>query len=389
MEFIAKTFFGLEPILAKEIKSFGGTDIQILKRAVSFQGGLEQLYRLNYEGRTVLRVLRPIYKFQARSERILYHKISSYNWGMHFSQGQTFAIDSTVTSKLFRHSKYVALKTKDAIVDQFRKKTGDRPSVDTRNPDIRLNVHCFEDNFTISLDASGSSLHRRGYREGQTHGAPLNEVLAAGLLKVSKWHKSQPLQDGMCGSGTILLEAAMVATKMPPGYLRKGKYGFEKWKDFDASLLEKIRTEAFERMDLETKMRIAGSDMSKEAIASAKHALEFLELEDAVQLEVKPFEECSAAFEGGLLIMNPPYGERLEPDDINALYKSIGDGMKQRFPGKTAWLISSNRQALKHIGLRAEKKVVMYNGPLECRFQKYTLYEGTRRRDFNPALAKH
>jgi putative N6-adenine-specific DNA methylase len=382
LKLIAKTLHGLEQVLAKEIELLGGKEITILRRAVAFEGDQELLYKANYLLRTAIRILKPIYKFEAKSDRQLYHKISSYNWAMHFDVDKTFAISSSVHSTYFNHSQYVALKTKDAMVDQFRNKLGKRPSVDTVNPDIWFNVHCYEDEFTISLDSSGNSLHRRGYRD-MGHLAPLNEVLASGMLHLAEWNRDIPLLDPMCGTGTILLEAAMMGSHTPAGFYRKDKYCFQNWTDYDNELFQEIKIEAQRKIDF-TGLQIKGGDNNPSSVRMTQETIDHLGFNDSITVERKSFKKNIPEKEGGLMMTNPPYGERLQMRDINQFYKDIGDTLKKDFAGWNAWIISSNFDAMKNIGLKSSKRLVLFNGSLECKFQKFSMYSGTKKvRDFD------
>ncbi len=374
MKLIVKTFYGLEDILSKELRSLGAKNINILKRAVSFEGNKELLYKTNLHLRTALRILQPIYTFNAYDEKKLYKKVEDYDWSAYIKNTQSFAIDSVVFSNHFRHSQYVALKIKDAIVDQFRNKTGKRPSIDTKNPDIRFNVHVFEKEFTISLDSSGDSLHKRGYRDTQ-HKAPLNEVLAAGMLLLAEWDKNIPLIDPMCGSGTILMEAAMIAFNIPPGFYRNN-YGFMKWNNYDHGLWNSIYTNAKSHIDI-SKINMIGGDISSNAIDITQKAFMKFGIHKEISLIKTSFMDLYPKSKTGMLVMNPPYGERMKNEDLLSLYKMIGDHLKKNFPGFDAWILSSNKEALKHIGLHSSKKYTLFNGPLECKFQKFCLYKGS------------
>ena len=379
MKLLAKTLHGLEEVLAEELELLGATDIIPLKRAVSFQGNKELLYKCNLHLRTALKILTPIYHFKAYNERSLYNKVEQFDWSKVLSIDQTFAIDSVVFSKQFTHSKYVALKVKDAIADQFRKKSGERPSVDTKNPDVQLNVHCANENFTISLDSTGAPLNQRSYRDNQ-HKAPLNEVLAAGMLKLADWNKDIPLIDPMCGSGTFLIEAAMIATNTPPGIKRK-QYVFMKWEDFDKELWEKIYNEAIENIT-KAEFSISGSDISQQAIDISRQALLNFDFNRDIKLVKSNFNELRPQSENGVIIINPPYGERLRETDIFALYKMIGNQLKQCYNGFDAWILSANKDALKHVGLRPSKKLTLFNGALECKFQRFSMYKGSLKQKF-------
>ncbi len=377
MKFIAKTLHGLEPVLVQELEELGAKEIRPLKRAVAFEGDKALLYQANYQLRTAIRVLRPIYHFVARSERQLYHKIYSYNWAMHFDVKKTFAITSNVHSSFFNHSKYVALKAKDAIVDQFRNKSGKRPSISTSHPDVLLNIHVNEDEFTVSLDSSGESLHRREYRD-IGHAAPLNEALAAGMLKLAGWDKSKPLLDAMCGTGTILFEAAMMGSHTPTGYYKKERYNFQNWNDYDDDLFQKIKAEADAKIDY-SGLQLKGGDNNPTAVKMALSTIQDLGFDDFIEIERVPFKRHEPSFESGILMMNPPYGERLQIRNINAFYKEIGDILKQQYTGWDAWIISSNFEAMKNIGLRPSKRHTLFNGALECKFQRFSMYQGTKK----------
>lgn len=376
MEITVKTFHGLEPVLMEELAALGATNIKELKRAVACEVDKKTLYRANLELRTALRILVPIFQFDAHSEDELYKKIHDWDWSAHLTIDQTFAIDSTVSSEVFTHSKYVALKTKDALVDQFREKTGKRPSVDVESPDLRINVHAYKTHFTISLDSSGDSLHRRGYRH-PGHSAPLNEALAAGMVLLSGWDRETPLLDPMCGSGTILIEAAMLACNIPPR-LKVEAFGFMNWSDYDAGLWQTVRSEAVANIK-PGGPTLVGGDVQSTAVMMAKAAVERMDLADRIVIDRKPFRRLKAVGDKGMLIMNPPYGERLEPENILEFYKEIGDTLKLNFEGYDAWIISSNMDALKHVGLHASRRITLFNGSLECKFMKFSLYAGSKK----------
>jgi putative N6-adenine-specific DNA methylase len=374
MKLVVKTFHGLENVLAEELSYLGAKNIDIRKRAVSCEGNKELLYKANLHIRTGLRILLPIMSFRAKNDRELYKKISEYNWSKHLDNSKTFAIDSVAFGDVFKHSQYIGLKAKDAIVDQFRKKTGKRPSIDPENPDISINLHVTGDKFTISLDSSGESLHRRGYRDNR-HKAPLNEVLAAGMLKIAKWHPDIPLFDPMCGSGTILMEAAMAAKNLPPAWRRKS-FCFMNWPDFDEELWKKIREEAEEKIT-SPRVTIIGADVSMNAVDITKLASLNFGLNREIKVSKAAFENQAPPFKAGMIITNPPYGERLQKDNIIDFYKLIGNVLKHRFSGYDAWIISSNFKAMKNIGLKPDEKHTLYNGPLETKFWKFKLYEGS------------
>ena len=373
---VATTFSGLEEVLSEEIRKIGGKKVEIRKRAVSFKGDIELMYKANLWLRSALRVLVPLSTFSAKNEHQLYKGIKNIPWHNHLNIYQTFAIDHAVFSPFFKHSQYAALKTKDAIVDLFRAKTGKRPSIDTKSPDIRINLHISRDIVTVSLDSSGDPLFKRGYRKGN-HQAPLNEVLAAGMILISGWDGNSNFIDPMCGSGTLPIEAALMAMNIPPGVQRR-EYGFMNWKNYQADIWKRLKSESI-RAKKPLTVKIEGSDISEKNLKIARLCLSQARLEGKVSLEVLPIEKKSPPPGGGIMITNPPYGERLSPPDLHALYKNIGDTLKQSYPGYSGWIISSNAEAMKKIGLRPDKKLSLYNGALNCRFHKFTIYAGSKR----------
>lgn len=375
-QFIAKTLSGLEEILAAELRSLGAEDVKILHRAVSFLGDKKLMYEANLKLRTSLRILKRIFSFKAATAEELYRKTGEIYWDKYFSSHDTIAVDSAVSSEFFTHSQFVSQKVKDAIVDQFRSKTGKRPSVDLENPRFRINIHIYQDTCTVSLDSSGESLHKRGYRL-QMSEAPLSEVLAAGMLLLSGWDRKTSLVDPMCGSGTILIEAALLAGNIPPGIFRTN-FGFMNWLDYDDILWNGIWREAKEKISL-SPGQIYGADISPAAIEAAKKNMHNAEFENEIKLHVSSFEKLEPPDNAGLIIMNPPYGERLKPDDIVSFYKMIGNTLKQKYAGYDAWILSANMDALKFVGLHPSKKFSLLNGQLECKFQKYSIYAGSKK----------
>jgi len=373
---VAKTFKGLEEVLYNELIAIGATSVRKGIRMVEFEGDKEMMYRANFYLRTALRILKPIANFKAQDEDELYQAVKKTDWSSFFDVKSTFAVDSVVNSKYFSHSKYVALKVKDAIVDQFRDKFGKRPYVETDDPDVRLSVHITNDLCTISLDSSGESLHKRGYRIKATK-APLNEVLAAGMILLSGWDGKSVFIDPMCGSGTILIEAAMIAHNIPPGIYRN-RFAFENWNDFDDDLLQKIYDEESQNENLDIK--ILGYDVSEVAIRIAEENCKNAGLHRMISLQVKDIEQLVPEnTPKGVVVTNPPYGERLVKDEIEVFYKMMGDQFKNNFANFTVWLLSSNMQAIKNIGLHPEQKLTLYNGPLECKFLKYSIYQGSKK----------
>jgi putative N6-adenine-specific DNA methylase len=375
--YIAKTIHGLENVLADELRELGAKEVKTLKRAVKFEATLEVLYRANLSLRTALRILHPIGVEKVENQKQLYDFVHSINWMRWFTKDQTFAVQATVFgAPEFNNSIFVALKAKDAIVDQFRNHKGSRPNVDKDNPDVRVDVHIFKDRCTVSIDSSGASLHKRGYRV-ERHRAPLNEVLAAGLIKLSGLDGTTTLVDPFCGSGTILAEAGLIAHNKAPNLNRK-KFSFFHWKTFDQKLFDKVWFEAKFAIKKESDCMIIGSDISPMSIYSAKANLAAAGVDESVRLSVKSYEDRKAPSGGGMVICNPPYGERLARYDMEALYKGIGDKLKTDFTGYDAWILSSLEKFNRYIGLRPSDKIQLFNGSLECMFLKYELYKGTR-----------
>lgn len=374
MKLIAKTFKGLEDVLAGELTALGAKDVKILKRAVSFESNKELLYKSNLWSRTALRILQPLTTFKAKNEYELYEAVKAYNWSPYLNVDQTLAVDAVVYSRFFKHSKYVALKVKDAICDQFRDATGKRPSVDLVRPTLLLNVHVAEDQISISMDSSGEPLNRRGYRTKE-HPAPINESLAAGMLLLAGWDGSVPFLDPMCGSGTIVMEATMIAAKMAPNIRRK-EFGFMRWNNYDADLWQRIVDEA-KAAEIKPQVPIFGSDIAVKAIdISRQSALDF-GLKQYINYSVSAFRETVPPSKKGLIVMNPPYDERLKERDVVRLYSEIGTQLKHVFSGWEAWIISSNFEALKFLALKPGSRYTLYNGALECRYQQFKMYEGS------------
>lgn len=376
MKFVAKTLYGLEKVLSEELISLGAGNIQTANRAILFEGDKSLLYRVNYSVRTALSVLMPIADFRIRSKEDLYKGGSKIEWDRFMDIDDTFSIVPVINSPHFGHTGYAGLIIKDAIADYFRNKTGRRPSVDTTNPRVLINLHISNDNVTISLDSSVVPLYKRGYRQEQTV-APLNEVLAAGILLLSGWNVSSTLTDPMCGSGTIPIEAGLIASKIPPGKFRQF-FGFQKWKDFDEDLFEKIKIECNSQIGL-SPVKIFGSDISEETLKFAKANVARAGLSDVITLEKSDFKDLKSIDEHGYLFLNPPYGQRIKPEEIDMLYGMIGTTLKHNFPGTTAWLITSNKESLKHIGLKPKEKYTLFNGALECVLLKYEMYTGTKK----------
>ena len=366
---------GLEGVLAEEVEAIGGTDIEILTRAVQYKGDKRVLYKSNLWLRTALRILRPIHAFKVRSEDELYERVQEVDWSDCLNLDQTFAINATTFGELFSHSRYVSYKVKDAIVDQFREETGERPSVDTKDPNLWIDVHIFEDYCTLSLNSSGHTLAKRGYGVKRVL-APINEALAAGIILLSGWDKKLNFIDPMCGSGTFPIEAAMIAANIPPGRMRQ--FTFEKWKDYDEALWTEIKEEAAAaEMDVTT--NIYAKDLVFPTLKIAMENAELAKVDEHIIFVQEDFLESEAESEEGILIMNPPYGERLRQTGIVNFYEEIGSRMKHFYEGFEAWIISSHIQALKRVGLRPNKKIPLMNGKLDCRLHKFEMYKGSKR----------
>jgi len=375
-ELIAKTLPGLEQVLADELVQLGAERTRLLRRAVSYYADTELLYRSNYQLYTALKILKPISTFPIRNENDLYLKSQRIQWSRYLTTEHTFSIEAVVHSSLFRHTGFVALKVKDAVADYFRDKTGRRPNVDTRHPDITIHVHITNQQCTLSLDSTGKSLHKRGYRR-DNHDAPLNEVFAAGMLRLAGWTPQKNLFDPMCGSGTIVIEAGLVCEGIPPGSFRD-TFAFENWLDYDPALFERVKRakSASENMPIG---EIVGSDVSGRYVSMAERNIDVAGLAGKITIRKNSFEQATPPWSEGMIVMNPPYGERMNPGEINALYRSIGDTLKKNFAGYEAWIISSNKDALKNLGLQTSKKLTLHNGPLEVKFQKYVLYKGSKK----------
>lgn len=372
----AKTFFGFETVLAEELKSLGAADVEIKNRLVEFHGDIGFLYKANYSLYTALRILKPIHSFSAKNEFQLYDRFKKFPWEDYLNLNQTFIIDSTVHSDYFTHSHYASLKMKDALVDRFQEKFGKRPSVDKFQPDVYFNLHISHDKITLSLDSSGESLHKRGYKT--EHGkAPINEVLAAGLLKIAGWDGKGNFLDPMCGSGTILTEAALIAANIPPQIHRK-RFAFENWKDFDGELFEKIKETRLNRIR-EFSGKIVGYDINPTMLKIAEENITHADLEDFIEVKMKDFFQSEKDLFPVLIVFNPPYNERIESDN-EVLYKAIGDTLKNNYPNTFAWFITSDLSAKKFVGLKPSKKVKVFNGKLECDFLRYDIYEGSKKK---------
>ena len=376
---VAKTFFGFEEILGKELQQLGAQDVEIGTRAVSFKGDKGFMYKANLSLRTAQKILKPIYYFRATNDLNLYKGMQGIDWSKYLSANQTFVIDTTIHSDNFKHSQFVSQKAKDAIVDQFRDKAGQRPSVDKDFPDLRINIHIDRDQVSVALDTSGASLHHRGYRTA-TNIAPINEVLAAGMLLLSGWDGSCDFLDPMCGSGTILAEAAMIACNIPANINRK-EFAFEKWNDWDNDLFDQI-IDALMKRTKEFHHTIIGYDKAPSAVQKAKENIQNANLDEYVTISQANFFDTKKEIAGPLhMVFNPPYGERLDIE-LERFYRELGDTLKNNYSNTNAWFITGNLEALKFVGLRPSRKIKLFNGSLEARLVKYEMYEGSKRTKF-------
>lgn len=381
---IAKTMFGLEEVLAEELRECGAEDIEVITRAVSFTGTMRTLYRANYTCRTALAILKPFAEFEANNEQELYDQVYQIRWEKILDVDGTFMIDSTTSGEIFTHSYYAALKTKDAIADRFRKMFGQRPSVDTENADYKFNLHIADNKVTLLMNSSGESLHKRGYRQAVGI-APINEVLAAGMIKLSGWKCDCNFMDPMCGSGTLLIEAAMLANNIPAQYYRGGRFGFKRWKEFNLGEWKSVK-EAEDRKigSGDFDYEIWGNDLDMNVLEQAEKNLEYAKLHKDVMLFNGSFENQSTPEGRTMIITNPPYGERIKIEDLNAMYEKLGDTFKRVYgEGCEVWLITSDFDAMKHIGLKPSKKIQLFNGSLDCRLLKFELYEGSKKAKYN------
>ncbi|MBR1632056.1 MAG: RNA methyltransferase [Paludibacteraceae bacterium] len=373
-QMVAKTLKGLEGVLANELRAIGATDIQEGRRAVSYTGDLRLLYKSNLCLRTALSVLKPISTFHASDPDEVYAAVKRIDWSQYLDLRTSFAVSSTVYSRQFHHSKFVAYRVKDAIADWFVEHTGKRPSVSVTNPDVQLNIHISDESCTLSLDSSGDALYRRGWRVGQDT-APINEVLAAGMLLMAGWDGQCDFVDPMCGSGTLLIEAAMIALNIPPGLYRKN-FGFEHWKDFDAELFDTLYNDDSQERAFSHK--IYGSDISHKAINIARDNVKNAGLAQYIELSVCGVADLQAPSGPCLIVTNPPYGERIKPESILGLYEELGSTLKHRFSGSQAWVISSLKEGIFKIGLRPSQKIELLNGDLECQYVQFELFDGKR-----------
>ncbi len=371
-ELIAKTFMGLEQVLAQELAQLGANNVQIGRRVVTFTGDKEMMYRANFQLRTAIRILKPIAHFKAMSADDMYNEVSKVDWSKYIERGKTFSVDSVVYSDEFTNSRFVTYKVKDAIVDQFRERTGMRPNISVTNPDIRLNIHIAEFDATLSIDSSGESLHRRGYRQESVE-APLNEVLAAGMILMTGWKGETDFIDPMCGSGTLPVEAALIARNISPGVFRK-EFAFEKWSDFDQDLFDEIYNDDSQERVFEH--HIYGYDVDMKCVNTAKINVAAAGLSKYITITRQDFKDFKQPESKSIIIMNPPYGERISTPNLLGTYKMIGERLKHNFIGNEAWILSYREECFRQIGLKPSIKIPLYNGSLECEYRRYQMFDG-------------
>ena len=370
---VAKTFEGLEDVLMDELIALGAENVEIGNRMVSFEGNLEIMYKANLCCRTALRILKPIVMFNADNTDELYDFLRDLDWEQFMDSNSTFSVDTTIYGEEFNHSKFVTYRVKDAIVDHFRDKEGSRPSIRLDGADLKLNVHISGNRVTISLDSSGEPLFKRGYRVEQTE-APINEVLAAGIILKTGWRGDSDFLDPMCGSGTFLIEAALIAANINPGIYREN-FAFEKWKDFDAELFEELYND--DSMERDFNYKIFGGDKDPDAISIARKNIKSARVEEMIELRCCNLTEWEADTPEGIIVTNPPYGERLKPVNLNSLYKDLGTTLKNNFQGWHAWIIGYLEEQMKEIGLKPSVKIPLNNGQLECTLREYVMFDGS------------
>lgn len=374
---IAKTIRGAEETAAAELRALGAANVQTQSCAVKFDGGKEILYKANLWCRTVMRILAPVRDFRVEDKDELYHNVEHVNWSRFMEADGTLAVDAFINNSAFDNSVFVAQRTKDAIVDQFRRRTGRRPNVDLKNPDVRVNIYIEGSRAILALDSSGEPLFRRGYRtEGGE--APLNEVLAASIIALSEWDGQTLFMDPMCGSGTFVIEAALLARRKAPGLLRRA-FGFMRWKDYDGEIFERLCNEAVDAALPQSPAVIIGSDINPESIREASANARRAGVERDIRFECAAFEERTPPPPPGTLIMSPPYDKRVKVEDVEELYRAIGDTLKSKYDGFSAFIFTNNALAAKSVGLHTSRRIPLFNGPLECRLLKYEIYQGTRK----------
>jgi len=375
---IAKTLSGLEQVLAEELKALGASDTRPMNRSVGFKGDKSLLYKANLWSRLAMRILAPLRTFRITKKDDLYREVKDIDWRAYLDPDDTLAVDSFIFNSVFNHSRYASQLVKDAVVDQFRDRYGRRPSVDFESPRVRINLYISGREAILALDSSGESLSRRGYRT-EAGEAPLSEVLAAGIIALTGWDAGSSFIDGMCGSGTFVIEAAMKARRMAPGFLQKA-FGFMKWKDYEPDLFQRVKREAKGMILPRLPFEIVGSDIEPERVSEARANARRAGVEKDLRLEYIPFKEQTPPLPPGVLVINPPYDKRMPVEDVASLYGMIGDALKQRYKGYTAFIFTGSAEGVKNVGLRTSKRIILYNGPLECRLLRYEMYEGSRKK---------
>jgi putative N6-adenine-specific DNA methylase len=376
MKFVAKTLYGLEKVLEKELIALGANDVTAGNRAVYFDGDLRLLYKANYCLRTALSILMPVREFRIRSKDDLYKNALKIEWDQFMDTGDTFSVMPVVNSPLFGHTGYPGLILKDAVADFFRNKTGRRPSVNSNDPALMINLHVSNELATISIDSSVIPLFKRGYRKESTV-APLNEVLAAGIILMSGWDAKSPFLDPMCGSGTFPVEAALLASNIAPGRYRE-HFGFMRWRGFDKSLFEEMKAEA-EKNVREPSVTINCSDILQTAVDTARANIQKAGLGNLIRIKQSDFRDLQTDDSKPVIFMNPPYGQRIVTDEIDELYSMIGSTLKHKYAGSTAWIITTDTAPVKNIGLKAGEKHTLYNGALQCTLLRFEMFGGTRK----------
>ncbi len=384
-EMKATTLFGLEEVLQRELQQLGGKNVEVFKRGVSCVGDLGFLYKANLCARTTLKIIVPIARFEAANEQALYDGIKQLPWEQFMDIDDSLMVEAVANSELFTHTLFIAQKTKDAICDRFREKTGRRPDVDLIHPTLKIYVHIYKNEVSVNIDSSGELLYKRGYRT-DTNKAPINEVLAAGLVALSGWQPHLQFIDGMCGSGTIAIEAALRANNVPPGYFRH-EFGFMKWRNFDEQLFETIYEGALAKVK-DDKLDIWANELETSTLKKAQSNIKNAKLEDVIKTSNESFFDLKPDRKGGVIILNPPYGERLSEQEVGQLYKEIGNKFKKDFGGYTGWVITSSLEGFKSIGLRPSRKIALFNGSLECRFLKFEMYEGSKKTKYQQEQKK-
>ncbi len=378
--YIAKTFSGLETVLAKELTDLGAEEVFVLKRAVAFNGDLQTLYRTNICCRTALSILRSLHKFSFENKDSFYEQMRQIDWSSFFDKGKTISVIPVAhNSEVFNNTMFLAQLSKDAIVDHFQEKYGSRPNVDTQNADIRISVHVLNKQCSVSLDSSGEALFKRGYRKAGGP-APINEILAAGLIMLSEWDMQSPFIDPMCGSGTFSIEAAMMSANIAPGAERK-KFGFMQWHDFDNRLLQAEQEEA-QKKQQKVQAEIIASDIKGFMLDHTRLNIMNAGLMGSIKVQRNDFFTFRPPYEKGWVILNPPYGKRMSHIDIRELHQNIGEALKHRFTGFKAGVISAETEAMRHIGLKPSRKTIVYNGPMQCTYNIYDMFPGKRHKLF-------